>query len=76
MQALKVRVKNGKIVGDAPPGFSEGSELELCLAEPEEEMSEEELAALRTALDRAWRSLEAGRFRPAAEVLADLRARR
>ncbi len=63
MQALKVRVENGKIVGD-PPGFSEGSEMKLCLAEPEEEMSEEEPAALRTVLDRAWRSVEAGRFRP------------
>lgn len=76
MQALKVRVENGKIVGDAPSGLVDGTELELCLAEPEDEMSPEELAALNAALDNAWQSMEAGRFRPAADVLADLRAER
>jgi hypothetical protein len=76
MQALKVRVENGKIVGDAPAGFTEGTELELCLAEPEEEMTDEELVALNAALDAAWRSVEAGRVRPAQDVIAGLRSRR
>ena len=76
MEALKVRVENGKIVGDAPPGFAEGSEWELCLADPQDEMTEDELAALQTALDDGWRSMEAGRFRPATEVVAELRAKR
>jgi hypothetical protein len=76
MQALKVRVENGKIIGDAPAGWIEGSELELCLAEPEDEMSDEELAALEAALDAGWRSLEAGRVRPARDVIAELRSKR
>ena len=76
MQALKVRVENGKIIGDAPRGFAEGTELELCLADPHDEMTEEELAALQAALDAGWRSMEAGRYRPAAEVVAELRSRR
>ncbi len=76
MEALKVRVENGKIIGDAPRGIAEGTELELCLAEPQDEMSEEELAALQAALDAGWRSMEAGRHRPAAEVVADLRSKR
>lgn len=62
-------------MGEAPEGLAEGTELELCLAEPEEEMSEEELAALNRALDAAWHSIETGRVRPAAEVLAELRSR-
>ena len=76
MEALKVRVENGKIIGDAPSGFAEGTELELCLAEPPDEMSEQELAALQSALDAGWRSMEAGRHRPAADVIAELRAKR
>ncbi len=76
MEALKVRVKNGKIIGDAPRGIAEGTELELCLAEPQEDMSEEELAALNAALDAGWESMEAGRYRPATEVVAELRSKR
>ena len=76
MEALKVRVENGKIIGDAPRGLADGTELELCLAEPQEEMSEEELAALQDALDAGWRSMEAGRYRPAEEVIAEVRSRR
>jgi len=76
MQALKVRVEKGKIVGDAPAGFSEGTELELCLAEPEDEMTDEELVALEAALDAGWRSIEAGRVRPALDVIAELRSKR
>ncbi len=75
MEALKVRVENGKIIGDAPRGIAEGTELELCLAEPQEEMSEEELAALNAALDAGWESMEAGRYRPATEVVAELRSK-
>ncbi len=75
MEALKVRVENGKIIGDAPRGIAEGTELELCLAEPQDDMSEDELAALQAALDAGWRSMKAGRFRPASQVVAELRTK-
>ena len=76
MEALKVRVENGKIIGDAPAGIAEGTELELCLAEPQDDMGDEELAALQVALDAGWRSMEAGRYRSAKQVLAELRPKR
>ena len=76
MEALKVRVENGKIIGDAPRGIAEGTELELCLADPQDEMSAEELAALQAALAAGWQSMEEGRYRPAAEVIAELRTKR
>ncbi len=76
MEALKVRVENGKIIGDAPRGIAEGTELELCLAEPHDEMSDRELAALNAALDAGWQSMEAGRYRPAAKVISKLRSKR
>ncbi len=44
MEALKVRVENGKIIGDAPRNIAEGTELELCLVDPDDDMSAKELA--------------------------------
>ena len=40
--------------------------------EPQDEMSEERLAALSAVLDAGWESMAAGRFRPAAEAVAEL----
>lgn len=72
MRTVRVRVENGRISGEAPPGFPEG-EVDLCLADPEDQMSDEELARLEDALARGFESIKAGRFRPAADVIADLR---
>ena len=74
MKAIRVRVENGYISGHAPPGLPDG-DVDLCLAEPDDEMSDDELARLNAALARGLESIEAGRFRLAADVIADLRQR-
>lgn len=74
MKAIRVTVQNGRITGEAPAGLPDG-EVDLCLAEPEDEMSDEELARLNEALARGFDSIKAGRFRPAADVIADLRGK-
>ena len=76
MANIKVRVENGRIIGDAPPGFEDGAELELSIADPGDDMTDEELARLNQALEEAWRSVQEGRVRPAEDVLADLRTKR
>ena len=76
MEALKVRVENGKIVGESPRGFADGTELELCLADPREDMTDQELAALGKALDSGWQSMLDGRFRSAREIVQELRNKR
>jgi len=76
MNTIRVRVENGKLVGDAPPGFAEGTELLLQLAELEDDLTPQELSELEGLLDRGWACLEAGQVRPAEAVLADLRRRR
>ena len=63
METIKVRVENGKIVGPAPRGMPEGTELELRIADPGDAMTEDEIAAVNEALAAAWRSVKAGRFR-------------
>jgi len=73
MKALRVRIERGQIVGKAPAGIPEGTELDLCLAEPDDEMTQEQLTALNRVLDAGWRSIEQGRFRPASEVIQGLR---
>lgn len=74
MKAIRVRVENGRISGDAPPGLPEG-DVDLCLADTEDNLSGDELAKLNDALARGFESVKAGRFRPAADVIADLRRR-
>lgn len=75
MKAIKIRVEAGRIIGDAPPGMPDG-EVDLCVAEPEDDMTAEELERLNRALEAGFRSLEAGRARSASEAVAALRARR
>jgi hypothetical protein len=74
MEAIRARIENGRISGDAPPGLPEG-EVELVLPETEDDMSEAELARLKEALARGFEEVKAGRFRPARDVAADLRRR-
>lgn len=74
MKAIRVRVENGRITGVAPPGLPDG-EIDLCIAEPDdmEEMTEAEQAELDASLKQSLEDIKAGRYRPAADVLADLR---
>ena len=75
MANLRVRVENGRIVGEAPPGLPEGTELEVALADPGDDMTEEELAELNRALEASWRSIKEGRLRLAEDVISELRSR-
>lgn len=59
MKAIRVRVENGRITGDAPAVLPEG-EVELCLAEPDDEMTDDERARLNEALSRGFESIKAG----------------
>jgi hypothetical protein len=74
MKAIRVLVENGRITGDAPPGLPEG-EVDLVLADADDEMTEAELARLNDALERGFEAIKAGRFRPARDAIADLRQR-
>jgi hypothetical protein len=44
-----------------------------CPADPEDQLSKTELARLNEALTKGFESIKAGRFRAAADVIADLR---
>lgn len=74
MKAIRVRVDNGRITGDAPPGLPDG-EVDLCLADADDDLSDAELEHLNEALERGFEAVKAGRFRPARDAIADLRHR-
>jgi hypothetical protein len=74
MQALKVQVKNGRLVLDEPTDLPDGAEIEVIVID--DELSTEERAELHASLDRALDDSEAGRGMDAAEYLKQYRARR
>lgn len=71
MQALRGRVRNGRIIVDEPTDLPDGTELELVRAD-DDDMSNEERAALDAVLLKAVQNVRAGRTVDADEVLAEL----
>jgi hypothetical protein len=73
---LKARIQNGQLIAQAPPGYPEGTELEIELVDDfEDGMSEEEINELNRRLEVSRRQMEAGQYVPAEQVIAKLRAR-
>ena len=73
MKTLKARVLNGHLVLDEPSEFPEGTEVELAIADSEDDLDPVELAALHEALRESWASARRGETRPVEELLARLR---
>jgi len=73
MHALKARVHNGRLVLDEPTHLPEGTEIDLVIADDEDELDDAERAALHAALDRGWASVQRGDLRPPDDLLRKLR---
>lgn len=74
MQALKVQVKNGRLVVDEPTDLPEGAEVEVVVIN--DELTAEERTELHASLDRALDDSAAGRSMDAKEYLKQYRERR
>ena len=77
MQPAKARVQNGRIVIDDPAtDLPEGTELHLLPIEgDEDELDEEERAALHNSIREGIEDMEAGRTFDARQAIAALRSR-
>ncbi len=75
MQGLKARVVNGRLVVDQPTVLPEGTELDLVIVEPPDDLDDEERAALHAALAQGWESARTGNTSPAKDLLGKLRSR-
>jgi hypothetical protein len=78
MRTLQATVTNGRLTMDAPTDLPEGTVVELVPVDEtgDEELSDEEWAALRPLLARSWESAEKHRGHPLEETLQRLVPRR
>ena len=72
-QALKARVKNGRLVLDEPTNLPEGAEIELVPADDEDDLDDAERAELHQAIEEGLADMKAGRTVDAKEAIARLR---
>jgi hypothetical protein len=73
MTPLRARVQNGRLRLDQPTGLPEGTELDLVIDDEGDDLTEHERQALHETLSRSWTSAQAGRRRPAGEIIGELR---
>jgi hypothetical protein len=76
MNPLKARVAAGRLVVDSPVKLPEGTEVDVGIVDPGDDLDAAERARLDDALVRSWEQARAGRTRPAEELLQRLRAKR
>ncbi|MGH9239799.1 MAG: hypothetical protein ACRD3G_17285 [Vicinamibacterales bacterium] len=76
MSPLRARVEKGRLVLNEPTTLPEGTVIELVANDEGDDLTEDERGALHEALIASSTSAEAGRLRPAQEVLDELRRRR
>ena len=60
---IRVRVENGRLVGEAPAGLPEGTELEVVLADVNDDvddLDDGELFALNQVIDASLQQVKAG----------------
>jgi hypothetical protein len=73
MSALRARVEKGRLVLDEPTTLPEGTVVDLVADDEGDDLKSEERRALHEALLASWKSAEAGRLRPTAGILGELR---
>ena len=76
MSSLRARVQNGRLVLDEPTALPDGTVIDLVADDEGDDLTDTDRAALHASLTRSWESLNAGRVRPAAEIIDELRTRR
>ena len=74
--SIRAKVSSGRIIVDEATLLPEGTTLNLVVDDEGDDLDDEERTALDAHLANAWKSAQAGNVRPAAELLAELRARR
>ena len=72
---LRARVRGGRLVLDEPVDLPEGSEVDLVLADEQDDLDEQDRARLHAALDRAREQVRRGDTLSKEEFLARLHAK-
>jgi len=72
---LRVVVRNGRLVLDVPAILPEGTVLDLVVDDERDDLDDAERPALDETLAASEEDVRAGRVRPAAELIDELRRR-
>ncbi|MBI4611982.1 MAG: hypothetical protein HY720_00060 [Planctomycetes bacterium] len=73
---MRAKVTNGRLVVEGPVDLPEGMVLDLVIDDEGDDLTDGERDRLHAAMNRAWESAQAGRVKPAQDVLRHLRERR
>ena len=76
MKTLQAYVRQGRLILDEATDLPEGTVIDLAVADAGDELDDAERAALHDALARSWTSAQAGKTRPAEDILAELATQR
>jgi hypothetical protein len=76
MSPLRAHVEKGRLVLNEPTTLPDGTVVDLVADDEGDDLTDEERRSLHEALSASWKSAEAGRLRPASEILNELRQRR
>jgi hypothetical protein len=76
MSPIRATVKDGRLVLNEPTSLPEGTTLDLVVDDGGDSLTPEERKVLDDAIAKAWASAQAGKLRPADQLIAELRARR
>lgn len=74
MEIVTAEVKDGRLLVDQPSQLPEGTIVQLVVAEEIGFLSPQDRVALNLAIDEAADDIEAGRLRPARDVVAELKS--
>lgn len=73
--SIRAKVSSGRIVVDEPTLLPEGTTLNLVVDDEGDDLDDDEREALNAHLLAGWQSAQAGRLRPAEDLLAELRSK-
>lgn len=76
LHLLKGRVTDGRLVIDAPVQLPEGTQVDVAIVDPGDNLDAVERAHLDNVLAQSWAQARAGQTRPANELLDRLRRKR
>lgn len=73
MKPLKARVENGRLVLNEPTDLPDGTEVTLVVDGDGDDLDDQEREALYADLDESLADADAGKTRPAQEILREIK---
>jgi hypothetical protein len=76
VMAVRAHVKRGRLVVDEPTSLPDGTVLDLVVDDEGDDLDAREREALHAAITRSWGEAKAGKVRPGADVIREIKKRR